>query len=207
MAEIKLTKNELKDQRYKLSQLQRYLPTLQLKKALLQIEVTGATMEIEELMFFFQRKKEQNESFQALLTDREATHLFDGTSIIDVEKRIENIAGTDIPQFERVVFAPFAYSLFDTPLWIDDAIYSLRELLIIKEKIKVVEEKKRILDKELRDVSIRVNLFEKVMIPRIKENIKKIRVFLGDQQLAAVAQAKVAKGKILKRKMEMVEIQ
>lgn len=207
MAEIKLTKNELKDQRYKLSQLQRYLPTLQLKKALLQIEVTGAAMEIEDLMVSFQKKKEQNESFQSLLTDPEATHLFEGTSIIDVEKRIENIAGTDIPQFEAVVFAPFVYSLFDTPLWIDDAIRSLRELLIIKEKIKVVEEKKSILDKELRDVSIRVNLFEKVMIPRIKENIKKIRVFLGDQQLAAVAQAKVAKEKILKRKKEKVEVQ
>jgi V/A-type H+-transporting ATPase subunit D len=48
-------------------------------------------------------------------------------------------------------------------------------------------------------VSIRVNLFEKVLIPRAQENIKKIRIFLGDQQLSAVAQAKVAKLKIKAR--------
>jgi V/A-type H+-transporting ATPase subunit D len=76
----------------------------------------------------------------------------------------------------------------------------LRSLIIANEKINVMEEKRKILEKELREVSIRVNLFEKVMIPRTLENIKKIKVFLGDQQLASVAQAKVAKKKILKRK-------
>ena len=45
-------------------------------------------------------------------------------------------------------------------------------------------------------MSIRVNLFEKILIPRALRNIKKIKVFLGDQQLAAVSQAKVAKAKI-----------
>lgn len=50
------------------------------------------------------------------------------------------------------------------------------------------------------EVSIRLNLFEKILIPRTKKNIKKIEVFLGDQELAAVAQAKVAKSKILKKK-------
>ncbi|HEY5259666.1 MAG TPA: V-type ATP synthase subunit D, partial [Rhabdochlamydiaceae bacterium] len=53
--------------------------------------------------------------------------------------------------------------------------------------------------KELRDVSIRVNLFEKILIPRAQGNIRKIKIFLGDQQLAAVCQAKVAKQKILER--------
>ncbi len=56
------------------------------------------------------------------------------------------------------------------------------------------------LEKELREVSIRVNLFEKIMIPRTKANIKKVKIFLGDMQLAAVAQAKVSKRKILERK-------
>jgi len=46
------------------------------------------------------------------------------------------------------------------------------------------------------DVAIRVNLFEKILIPRASKNIKKIKVFLGDQQLTAVSQAKAAKAKI-----------
>ena len=60
--------------------------------------------------------------------------------------------------------------------------------------------KKKLLEKELNEVSIRVNLFEKIMIPRTEKNIKKIRIFLGDQQLSAVSQAKASKRKILQRK-------
>ncbi|MCB1081179.1 MAG: V-type ATP synthase subunit D, partial [Chlamydiia bacterium] len=93
---------------------------------------------------------------------------------------------------------------FDTPLWVDSGMEKLRELVIAKAKVSVVEEKKKILEKELREVSIRVNLFEKILIPRTQGNIKKIRVFLGDQELSSVAQAKVAKAKILKKKKESV---
>lgn len=205
MAQIKLTKNELRDQQYKLNQLQKYLPTLQLKKAMLQMEVNNAIYEIEGLTYAYNGEKSQNETFQALLTDPESLPLFEGTTIIEVEKRYENIAGADIPHFEDVSFKEPNYALFDTPLWIDDALSSLRSLVIAKEKIHVAEEKKAILERELREVSIRVNLFEKVMIPRTQANIKKIKVFLGDQELASVAQAKVAKNKIIQRKMREEE--
>jgi V/A-type H+-transporting ATPase subunit D len=40
-----------------------------------------------------------------------------------------------------------------------------------------------------------VNLFEKVKIPEARDNIRRIRIFLGDQQTAAVARAKLAKAK------------
>jgi len=199
--QIKLTKNELRDQQYRLGQLQKYLPTLQLKKAMLQMEVNNALLEIRELMKEYAKEKEKNETFQSLLTDPESLPLFEGTTVIEVNKRYENIAGADIPFFESVTFEEANYALFYTPLFIDDALSSLRSLVIAKEKIHVVEEKKVILEKELREVSIRVNLFEKVMIPRTQANIKKIKVFLGDQELASVAQAKVAKNKILLRKL------
>ena len=39
MAEIKFTKTELRSQQLKLDRLRKYLPTLQLKKAMLQVEV------------------------------------------------------------------------------------------------------------------------------------------------------------------------
>jgi len=78
---------------------------------------------------------------------------------------------------------------------------------MVKGKVQVLiaEEKKQALEKELREVSIRVNLFEKILIPRAIDNIKKIKVFLGDQQLGAVSQAKVAKGKIITKKAALKE--
>ncbi|MDN3507967.1 MAG: V-type ATP synthase subunit D, partial [Simkaniaceae bacterium] len=85
---------------------------------------------------------------------------------------------------------------FDTPLWFDDVKRQLRAFKTGEEKVAVAKARKEALEAELRDVSIRVNLFEKIIIPRTQANIKKIKVFLGDQQLAAVAQAKIAKRKI-----------
>jgi V/A-type H+-transporting ATPase subunit D len=52
---------------------------------------------------------------------------------------------------------------------------------------------------ELRITTQRVNLFEKVMIPQARENIKKIQICLGDMQTAAVVTGKIAKEKIQSR--------
>jgi hypothetical protein len=42
------------------------------------------------------------------------------------------------------------------------------------------------------------NLFEKIMIPRDREAIRRIRIKLGDEMAAAVGRAKIAKGKLAK---------
>lgn len=199
MAQIKLTKTELRIQQLKLAQLQKYLPTLQLKKAMLQAEVLHAQSEIEQLEKEFTVYEEAIAKYSALFTDRMSGDFFSALNIIEVKKKYENIAGVDIPIFEEVIFAAADYSLYDTPVWFESALSGVKALLIAREKIKIGREKKRALEKELREVSIRVNLFEKIMIPRAQGNIKKIKIFLGDQQLAAVSQAKVAKKKISMR--------
>jgi V/A-type H+-transporting ATPase subunit D len=199
---IKFTKTELRSQQLRLAQLQKYLPTLQLKKMLLQMEVNNAEAEIEVLKREFKSQEKKNLSYCSLFSDKTAFDLFPAVKIVEVQKNFENIAGVDIPLFENVVFQDNPYYLFDSPPWIDSAIQGLKELIITREKIRVVEEKKAALEKELREVSIRVNLFEKILIPRAEGNIKKIKIFLGDQQLAAVCQAKVSKQKILAKERQ-----
>jgi V/A-type H+-transporting ATPase subunit D len=199
MAEIKFTKTELRVQQLKLDRLRKYLPTLQLKKAMLQVEVNQAQIEIEALIGEFALAQKKVGTFSALLTERSAPDLFSAVKVRQVDRVHENVAGVDIPIFARVNFEPPTYSLIDTPVWFESAILGIKELIVVREKIKIAQEKKQALEKELREVSIRVNLFEKILIPRAQENIKKIKIFLGDQQLAAVSQAKVAKKKILLR--------
>jgi len=196
MAEIKLTKNQLRTEQKKLTQLRRYLPTLQLKKAMLQLEVSESRQRMSLLQKEYFSLKEKVEQFSSLLVDIEAIDLQNAVVIETVHKRYENIAGVEVPLFEGVDFAPFSYRLFEAPSWVDGAMLSLRKVAEKKAAYHVEEEKKLALEKEHREVSIRVNLFEKVLIPRSEKNIKKIKVFLGDQELAAVAQAKVAKTKI-----------
>lgn len=199
MARIKLTKTELRLQQIRLKQLQKYLPTLQLKKALLQVEVNQTNLEIDQLVQQFHSQETLIQKYIPLFAEKNSASFFSSLSIIEVKKNYENIAGVEIPLFQEVVFAEPDYSLFDTPVWYESAMDAMRKLLSIQENIRVVEEKKTALEKELRDVSIRVNLFEKILIPRCIENIKRIKIFLGDQQLAAVSQAKVSKKKILER--------
>lgn len=200
MAEVRLTKNELRTQQVRLTQLEKYLPTLQLKKAMLQTEVNEVRTEILRLEEEFHEARLTASHSGGLLSERVGVNLADAAKVHRIEKQYENIAGVDIPIFEGVTFEPFDYPLFTTPAWLDAAVDQLRKMARARAKVLIAEEKKAALEKELREVSIRVNLFEKNLIPRSRHNIKRIRVFLGDQELAAVGQAKVAKAKIEKRK-------
>ena len=196
---IRLTKNELRDQQLKKAQLSRYLPTLQLKKALLQAEVNQAQIEIEELEKVQKKEEALVEEFAPLLQNSNCAQLLEAAGIENVEKDEENIAGVDIPIFVSVKFTEATYPFLTTPLWWDSALKQLRAAAVAREKVLIAREKKTRLEKELRDVSIRVNLFEKNLIPKAERNIRKIKVFLGDQELASVSQAKAAKRKIYLR--------
>lgn len=200
MSEIKYTKTELRAQQIRLTQLEKYLPTLQLKKALLQLEINQVQGELEKLDAEKKAFEEKMDGYRQLLTDTDARSLFQALEVVSINKRFENIAGVEIPIFEGIVFREPTYFLFDTPYWLESGIQGGQDLIESREKISIFREKKKLLEKELREVSIRVNLFEKIMIPRTKENIKKVKIFLADMQLAAVAQTKVAKRKILERK-------
>lgn len=196
---VKLTKTELRKEQTRLTQFQRYLPTLQLKKAMLQFEVSVASMEISRLIEEMRLVRLQTEELSPFLLEKVSVNFLSYADVLRVKKRYENVAGVEIPIFEGITFKDPDYSLFETPAWTDQTIATLQELATAREKISIAEEKKRALEKELRAVSIRVNLFEKILIPRSLANIKKIRIFISDQQLTLVAQAKVAKKKIAER--------
>lgn len=201
MADIKFTKNELRNQQVKLGQLQKYLPTLQLKKAMLQAQANEVRAEIVVLTQEFRELEASVRHFSSLLLLHTVIDPKDVVKIVKIDKRYENVAGVEIPYFEGVTFEEVFYDLFETPAWMDAAFAGLRNMVTALLKVQTAEEKKIAIEKELREVSIRVNLFEKVMIPRSLENIRQIKVFLGDQQLAAVSRAKVAKNKIEQRKI------
>ncbi len=199
MAKIKLTKNELRAQERHKAQLERYLPTLQLKKAMLQMVVYDAREEIIQLQKELNQASQNAMHFAELLSDMVVITPSVATAFEEVRIRKENIAGVEIPVFEAVVFPSLNYYLLETPPWTEGVIEGLRQLTTFKQKIEISKKKKELLEKELRAVSIRVNLFEKILIPRAKETIKKIKVFLGDQLLTAVGQVKKAKEKIEER--------
>jgi V/A-type H+-transporting ATPase subunit D len=109
------------------------------------------------------------------------------------------VAGVRIPKFESASFSPATYSLFSTPPWVDNALVDSKELSEKQAIADTIDRGYQLLNLALIKVIQRVNLFEKVLIPRSRENIRILRIHLGEEQTAAVARAKLAKGKIQAR--------
>lgn len=203
MAHVKFTKVELLGLNNRWKLFQKYLPTLQLKKMLLQTEVNKAKEEVVQNENKYNQEKAVAKDHAKLITDPQIEGILKNVSIQEIKLTYDNIAGIDIPKLDEVIFEPLDYSLMDTPVWTDHLIEVIYTLIRAYQTLLVSIKKREVLEKELRSVSIRVNLFEKRLIPELEKDIGRIRVFLGDQELQAVSQAKVSKNKILEKKREM----
>ena len=197
---VKLTKNELKVQKDRLKQFQRYLPTLQLKKQQLQAVVMQVPAQLEQVA-------RQRQAAVAGLDDWVA--VFAENDSFPADKRLEtlirphhvvcgeeNIAGVTVPVFQELSFEEIQYDVADYPLWVDTAAVRLREIARLDALEKTLRRQVELLEQELRSTAQRVNLFEKVKIPEAKENIRVIGIYLGDQQTSAVVRGKIAKKKL-----------
>jgi V/A-type H+-transporting ATPase subunit D len=200
---MKLTKTQLREEQTRLIQLEKYVPTLQLKKAMLQQEVIETVSAKQKIEQDFKNVEKLFEKSCVLLSDDRAV-LLNTLEVLSVQTHIENIAGVEVPVFDKITFSKMTYRLTDTPAWFDIIVEKLKQKATLNAQMEVLEVRKKLLEKEFREVSIRLNLFEKVLIPRAKENIKKIKIYLGDMQLSAVCQSKMAKKKIIERSMELV---
>ena len=193
MSKIKHTKNELKAQRDALRRFQRYLPTLQLKKQQLQLELRQIEARLEEQSAAEHALRERLAPWLKLLA--EPVDLAALLAVEEVRTSVGNIAGVNIPLLQEVRLRRAVPDLFATPSWVDDALDLLSQLLRVRAERAILAEQRRLLADELRTTSQRVNLFEKVKIPECEEHIRIIRIFLGDAQTADVARSKIAKGK------------
>ncbi|MDD2297974.1 MAG: V-type ATP synthase subunit D [Sphaerochaetaceae bacterium] len=202
MAAVKLTKNEQKKQKDQLKQFERYLPTLQLKKQQLQMVIRQIEQEVQELRALQKQLVLDLQDWVAVFHENNvfAEELqLDKLVVVDkVVRSRGNIAGVAIPIFQELEFKDIVHDITLYPLWVDTGLISLREIARYDAMIATLEKQIELLGRELRTTSQRVNLFEKVKIPETKENIRKIGIYLGDQQTAAVVRGKIAKKKLVK---------
>lgn len=198
MAKIKLTKNELKVQKDALKMYRRYLPTLTLKKQQLQAEIRTIEAKAKAVR---KAREELEKGFSSWIAVFGEKDVFpDGIiTVSNIRKGKGNIAGVDIPTFEGADFSRGDYDLYVTPLWVDIAANHMEKAMSLDLEAEVLDEQVRLLGAELLATSQRVNLFEKVKIPETEENIKKISIYMADQQVSAVVRSKISKRKIALR--------
>ena len=197
MAKLKLTKNELRKQKEELKRFEQYLPTLLLKKQQLQMEI----LKIHRQMNDLKQEKAYNKALIYKWVDvfGEDVGIKDFVSLKEVRTETGNIAGIDIPIFQEVVFTEKKYDSLTTPIWVDYGIDALKKVIIENAKMEILEKQDELVREELRVTTQRVNLFEKVKIPEARENIRRIQIYLGDMQTAAVVTGKIAKEKLSKK--------
>ena len=166
MAKLKLTKTELKAQMDDLKRFNRFLPTLQLKKQQLQLEIRKSQSLFEENERKFKELRARLSRWTALLGDENIVELITGTVKI---KRIvageNNIAGVNVPIFERVEFSVKEVDLFNTEFYVSAAIDAVQQLISILEAGKILRRQYELLQKELPTTTQQLNSFEKVKIP------------------------------------------
>jgi V/A-type H+-transporting ATPase subunit D len=196
---VKLTWTELRQQRNALERFELYLPTLKLKQQQLQFEVLQARQEHNRIQQAAEASEKKISVYRSVFNDTAGVDVGFLSEQKDIKTSTENIAGVSVPVFESVTFPEAAYSLFGTPPWVDQALADLREQNRQLAELEVVARKLELLEAELKRVMQRVNLFEKIIIPETHENIRRIRIALGDQMTAAIARAKIAKAKLEER--------
>lgn len=200
MAKIKLTKNELKTQKDALKRFTRYLPTLELKKKQLLVEIQNIQKQVERLQEENERVERDVAQWVAVFADEHV----DAAEYIKIKELLTgtgNIAGIDIPIFEDLTFEDIEYDYIETPLWVDAGIAVVKEQMRRQAEWETYQKQQELIEAELRTTIQRIKLFEEVKIPEAKENIRVIRIFLGDQMTAEVVRGKIAKKKIERKKL------
>ena len=149
-------------------------------------EKQGAIQEIEKAI----------SKYDGLFSDVAGVNFRKLSTPDSVKTSTHSVAGVYVPRFETVTFPKDDLSLFSTAPWVDRALADLKTFNHRTAELHVLQECLNLLQAELKKVMQRVNLFEKVMIPNTQDNIRRIRIALGDQMTAGVARAKIAKAKL-----------
>ncbi len=197
MAKLEFSKSALHKEGSKLKRYKQYLPSLDLKRQQLMAERVKAFKlmhQTEEKIADYRKLVEQ----QLPMLSNEQVQVEGLVSIDAVTIGEENVVGVKLPVIEQIEIICSDYSMLSKPHWVDHTVKLIKQMLELELRLKIDLQRIEMLQYAVKKVTQRLNLFEKVLIPRSQQNIRKIRIFLSDAERAAVVRAKITKQKRLK---------
>lgn len=200
MARLQLNKSSLAEQSARLRTYQRFLPALDLKRQQLMAERAKA----RQAMRHTQAEIDQLRRHVGRELPMLGNHDVGLTDLVRVEQAVidyENKVGTRLPRLSKIEVKVNDYSLLAKPHWVDSVVVRVHDMLELKIRLQVEQRRLALLDEAVDTITQRVNLFEKVLIPKTQDNIKRIRIYLSDNEMAAVVRSKIAKRKHAERAM------
>jgi len=194
MAKVSLSKSSLSHQTQQLKSYQQFLPSLDLKRKQLMGERARAQVERRAVDERLAAARQRVAATLPMLANEE----LDLTGLVRVEQAElgrENVMGTWLPTLGALKVAVRPYGYISKPHWLEPLIEALTESARLRFEALIAERRVALLEAAARTVTQRVNLFDKVLIPQTRENIKRIRIALSDAERAAVIRSKIAKKK------------
>ena len=192
MSKLALNKSSLQKQRDDMRLFQRLLPSLELKRMQLSAELKRAQAQLIADQAEVEQLKERVGQQLPMLANRE----IDVSGLVQTESiqvEEENLVGVKLPKLNEVSCKIVEYSMLAKPHWVDVLVERLKRMAELEATVRISEERVRLLERAVRRITQRVNLFDKILIPTAKKNIKRIQIFLGDAERAAVSRSKLAK--------------
>jgi len=189
---IKLNKVSLREQKQELSLYQQFLPALEARKQQFLMQQAIVRKDIHKQEKALSDIVDDISLWSSLIREMEC-FLRSSVEIEEVRVSMHNVAGLRIPIFEEVIFQEPTYSVFATPYSFEIVLQRLRAAVCLREELRILLEQEWILSEGFRKTSQRINLYEQRLIPACREAMRKVSVYLQDQQAAAVGVAKVAK--------------
>ncbi len=174
--------------------MQRLLPSLDLKRRQLMMELARAGKDAVEADGRLRNAADAVGQQLPML----ASGTFEVSGLLRIRRVSlgeENAVGVKLPFLQNMDFEERPYSVFLKPHWVDTLVLKLKEIAELKARHEVSLERVRRLEYGVRRITQRVNLFDKVLIPRTKSNISRIQIFIGDAERSAVIRAKIAKSR------------
>ena len=194
MPRLQLNKSSQARETAQLKTYERFLPALDLKRQQLMGERAKAIAKVRELQAEVDAlAKKVGEDLPMLGNDE--IDLDGLVRLTDYKLGTENVVGTRLPTLEHVKVDVWPYDLMTKPHWVDDVARLLHDMIEARLKVRVARQRVKLLDEAVTTITQRVNLFDKVLIPNTRANIKRIRVYLNDEEMAAVVRSKIAKNK------------
>ena len=194
MARLSLTKASLTKQKKQLKTFEKVLPSLDLKRRQLSVEHNKT----KKLLAQTQKQLTAIETEIADKLPMLSNQLVDLTDIVqvtEVELVEENVMGTWLPKINQIQIQVRNYALLAKPFWVDRLVELLKVALETQVAIQIIQQRVKLLNQAERIATQRFNLFDKVLLPQTKANIKKIQIYLADAERAGVVNSKLAKRK------------
>ncbi len=194
MPRLNFSKASLQKQSTHLKRYRQYLPSLDLKRQQLIAERAKAINQLETLENEIQSHLQFVTNFLPMLSSP-IPDLKNLVTITAAEIGSENVVGINLPVLTHLQLDVKNYSTYCRPHWVDQVVVHLKAMLELKMQHRIYLQRVSVLEKAVKKVSQRVNLFEKVLIPKTIQNIRKIRIYLSDAERAGVVRAKLTKQK------------